>query len=197
MTCACLSRQKKKSSRAVLPLQTNLPPPHETQVNPSLGATLEPHSPFLKLGRLTLLARIERAFNHSLAEEKVKELISYIPASEFVRLTISSYTGAPALEVSRNCPGPASHRTSLHLLTIASFQIEFPLPLQPESIVGRLMDSLSTDGIDSPAEIKGNQLPKHPNSAGLIRQSSGPRPKKLFVTPCKLHTQTNRHQSSG
>ncbi|KAA1110825.1 hypothetical protein PGT21_032424 [Puccinia graminis f. sp. tritici] len=160
MPCTCLSRKRKERSPSVPPLQTDL----TFQDNSHFGSVSEPHSPLLKLGRgLTLLARIERAFNPS--HEKVKQLISHIPASDFVRFTISP-TGAPALEM------------------------DLPPPIRPESIVGCPSNSIPTRGIYStvtkenyPQEPPGihEAMPKHPNSVGFIHRSCGSVPKKLVL----------------
>ncbi|PLW06722.1 hypothetical protein PCASD_23342 [Puccinia coronata f. sp. avenae] len=139
-------------------VQTSLPNSHS-------GSVPEPYSPFLKLGRLTLLARIEKVFNPPQGEEKVKELIFHTPASEFVNFTIS-HNGAPALEM------------------------ELPPPLRPESIVACSSGSISTRGFPSPESQEGylretpvilEAMPKHPNSAGLIRHSSRSMSDKLLL----------------
>ncbi|KNE91751.1 hypothetical protein, variant [Puccinia striiformis f. sp. tritici PST-78] len=134
MPCTCLSRKRKERSPSNPPPQTDL----TLQATPSCEYVPEPSSPFLKLGRLTLLARIERAFNSSQVEEKM----------------------------------------------------ELPPPIRPESIVGFSLDPVPTYE-NYPPDAKESYLqetpglhemmPKHPNSAGLIRRSCGAIPKKLVL----------------
>ncbi|KAI9611112.1 hypothetical protein H4Q26_008962 [Puccinia striiformis f. sp. tritici PST-130] len=139
MPCTCLSRKRKERS-------PSNPPPQQTLL--------------FKQPQV-----VNTAFNSSQVEEKVKQLISHIPASSFVRFTISR-TGAPALEM------------------------ELPPPIRPESIVGFSLDPVPTYE-NYPPDAKESYLqetpglhemmPKHPNSAGLIRRSCGAIPKKLML----------------